>query len=113
MKILKKILLIIAFLVAIPLIIALFTKSEYTVEREITINRPNDQVFDYIKHLKNQENYSKWVMMDPGMKREFKGTDGTAGFIYTWDSKKDDVGKGEQKIVRIKDGERIDSELHF
>src|SRR5688572_10445584 len=112
MKIVKKILLVIAILIAIPLIIALFVKKEYKVEREVTINKPKREVFDYVKYLKNQDNYSKWVRMDPNMKKDFRGTDGTVGFVYAWDGNKD-AGKGEQKIKNITEGERVDVEVRF
>lgn len=112
MIILKKVLLVIAIIIAIPLIIALFVKKEYSVEREIIINKPKQEVFDYVKHLKNQDNYSKWVRTDPNMKKDFRGTDGTVGFVYAWDGN-DDAGKGEQEIKNITEGERVDVEVRF
>jgi hypothetical protein len=112
MKTLKKILLVVLIIVAIPLIIALFVKKEYNVEREITVNKPKQEVFDYVRHLKNQDHYSKWVMMDPAMKKDFRGTDGTVGFVYAWDGN-DDAGKGEQEIKSITQGERVDVEVRF
>jgi len=112
MKILKKIVLVILILIAIPLIIALFVKKEYAIEREVTINRPKEVVFDYVRHLKNQDNYNKWVMIDPAMKKDFKGTDGTVGFVYAWDGNKQ-AGKGEQEITKITEGERVDVEVRF
>jgi hypothetical protein len=113
MKIVKKILIALAIIIAIPLVIAIFTKKDYAVEREITINTPKPEVFEYIKYLKNQDNYSKWALMDPAMKKEYKGTDGTVGFVSAWDSDNKDVGKGEQEIKNIKEGEKIDFELRF
>lgn len=113
MKIVKRILVILAIIIAIPLIIALFVKKEYSVERQVTINKPRQEVFNYVKYLKNQDNFSKWAMMDPGMKKEYRGTDGTVGFVSAWDSEKSDVGKGEQEIKSIKEGEKIDYEIRF
>lgn len=113
MKTVKVILTVLAVIIAVPLITAAFVKKDYSVEREIIINRPVQVVFNYIKYLKNQDNYSKWAAMDPGMKRTYRGTDGTPGFVSAWDSEKDDVGKGEQEIKKITDGERIDYELRF
>jgi len=113
MKILKKILLVIASLIGIILLTALFVKSDYAVERQIVINKPKQAVFDYVKMLKNQNNYSKWATMDPNMKKEFKGTDGTVGFVSAWDSNSKDVGKGEQEIKKIDEGNRIDTEIRF
>lgn len=114
MKIVKRILIVVAILIAIPLILALFTKKDYAVERTIVINKPKQEVFDYVKHIKNQDNFSVWTKLDPGMKKEFRGTDGTVGFVYAWDSKGDQgAGAGEQTITKITDGERVDLGLHF
>ncbi len=112
MKIVKIILLVIVVIIAIPLLIALFSKNEYSVEREIVIHKPKQQVFEYVKIIKNQENYNKWVMADPGMKKELRGTDGTIGFVYAWDGN-DQVGAGEQEIKTIVEGERLETELRF
>jgi uncharacterized protein YndB with AHSA1/START domain len=113
MKLLKKILIALAIIIVIPLVAAFFVKKHYAVEREIIINKPKHLVFDYVRLLKNQDNFSKWATMDPGMKREYKGTDGHVGFVSAWDSKMKDVGKGEQEIKNIVEGERIDYELRF
>lgn len=113
MNILIIILSIIAALVAIPLIIALFVKKEYTVDREIIVNKPKQEVFDYIKYIRNQDYYSKWVMMDPSRKKIFIGTDGTEGFIYGWDSNNKNAGKGEQEIKLIVEGVKIETEIRF
>lgn len=113
MKNLKKILVVLGFIVAIPLVLALFIAKEYSVEEEITIQKPKNEVFNYIKHLKNQDEYSKWAAMDPNMEKTFKGTDGTVGFISAWKSGDEHVGVGEQEITAIKEGERIDYDLRF
>jgi uncharacterized protein YndB with AHSA1/START domain len=110
---LRKILIGIVILIAIPFIAALFVDKDYAVEREIVISRPKAEVFEYIRYLKNQDYFSKWAMMDPNMKKSYTGTDGTVGFVSAWDSDKDDVGKGEQEIVKMEEGERIDYELRF
>jgi len=112
MKLFGKIILVIAIIIAIPLIMAIFMKKEYAVEREITINKPQQEVFNYIKYLKNQDYYSYWVMMDPNMKKEFRGTDGTVGFVYGWDGN-DEAGKGEEEITEITEGVGINVEVRF
>lgn len=113
MNIIKKILLGLLGIIALVLLIALFLPKEYAVEREITINQPKDSVFNYVKYLKNQENFSIWSSKDPAMKKTFTGTDGTVGAIAGWESKVEDVGVGEQEIKKIVEGERIDFELRF
>lgn len=113
MKIFLTILAIIAGLVVLLFIVALFVKKEYEVKREITINRSGAAVFEYIRFLKNQDHYNKWVMADPGVKKTYSGTDGTVGFIYAWDSKDNKVGQGEQEITSIREGKKIDLEVRF
>jgi hypothetical protein len=113
MKIIRRILIGIVGVIALLLVIALFLKKEYAVVREITINKPKAEVFEYIKYLKNQDEYSVWAKMDPAMTKSYRGTDGTVGFVSAWDSKEDNVGKGEQEIIKLTEGERIDMELRF
>ena len=111
MKILKKILIALGIIIAIPLILAVFVKKDYTVVRDITINKPKQEVFNYVKSLKNQSNFSTWTMMDPKMKQTFRGEDGTVGSVSAWESEQ--MGNGEQEIKKITEGERIDTELRF
>lgn len=113
MKFLKKIFFVLLTILILILVVALFVKKDYSVERNISINRNKIEVFEYVKYLKNQDNYSKWAKMDPDMEKYDKGTDGTVGFVSGWKSMKKDVGRGEQEIINITDGERIDYELRF
>jgi uncharacterized protein YndB with AHSA1/START domain len=113
MKILKGILIFLGSIIVLALIIALLVSKDYTIDRNITINKPSEEVFDYIKYLKNQDNFSKWANMDPGMTKTYTGTDGQPGFISAWDSQNDDVRKGEQEILKVTKGERIDYEIRF
>ena len=111
MKALKMILLGIVALIVLVLVIALFVKKDFAVERSITINKPNQEVFDYVKMLKNQKNWSSFSQADPEMKAWHKGTDGTVGAVYGWESKM--MGNGEQVITKIAEGERVDIDMHF
>lgn len=113
MRFLKRVLAVLLVLICIVFIIALFVDDKFAVKREITINKNNKEVFDYIKLLKNQNNFSSWSKKDPKMKKTFKGTDGTVGFISAWESKNKEVGKGEQEITKIVDGKRIEFDLRF
>lgn len=99
-------------IVALLLIVAGFAEKDYAISRDILIHENRDNVFDYIRHLKNQDNYSKWVMVDPAMAKNFRGTDGSPGFVYAWEGNSQ-AGKGEQEIKSIKENERIDIELRF
>lgn len=104
--------LVLAAIIILVLVIALFTRKNYNVQSEVIINVPRQKVFDYIKLLKNQDNFNKWVMVDPNMKKEFRGVDGTVGFIYGWNGNKK-AGEGEQEIKSIAEGRSIDTEIRF
>ena len=106
------ILLVVAGIIALLLIIALFMKRDHYVRREIIINAPRQKVFDYIKLLKNQDKFNKHAMAGPDRTREYKGTDGTVGFIYAWKGNKN-AGEGEKEIKNITEGERIEMEIRF
>ncbi|WP_296618227.1 SRPBCC family protein [Marivirga sp.] len=112
MRLLKIIGLAILGIIVLALIVAGIADKEYAVSREITINAPHQEVFDYVKYLKNQDEFSKWATMDPDMRNTFTGVDGTVGFIAAWESENDDVGVGEQEILSI-DKNRIDYALRF
>jgi hypothetical protein len=103
---------VIAGIIALLFIIALFMKREHYVKREIIIHAPRQRVFDFLKLLKNQENFNQNAMADSDRKKEFKGTDGTVGFIYSWTGNKD-AGEGQKEIKKILDGKSIEIEIRF
>ena len=87
--------------------------KEMIIEKTVSINRDINEVFSYLKQTKNQDNFSEWNMKDPNMKKDYVGSDGTKGFIYSWDSKDKSVGAGSQEITNIVEGSRIDYQLRF
>lgn len=113
MKLLKRLFAVIVALVLLFFIIAIFVDGNYQVEKQITIEKPKTEVFNYIKYLKNQNEYSVWQQMDPKMKKSYIGEDGTVGFVSSWESSNEKVGKGEQEIMAIEEGKRLDFELRF
>jgi hypothetical protein len=112
MNIVVAILCIVAGIIALLLIIALFTKKGYKTHCEIIVNAPLQKVFNYLKHIKNQDSFNKWIMIDPDMKKEFKGIDGAVGFIYSWSGNKE-AGEGEQEIKAVTEGKNIEMEIRF
>lgn len=113
----KKILFIIGGLIALGMIAMLvligFAPTEFGTEREVVVEKPRQEVFDYLKILKNQDTWGPWTKRDPGMKQEYRGKDGEVGFVSAWDSDHEEVGAGEQEIMKIEPGKRIDYLLRF
>jgi hypothetical protein len=53
-------------------------------------------------------------MLDPAMKKEYRGTDGQVGFVYIWDSKTNkNVGSGEQETIKLEQNKSIEYEIRF
>jgi len=83
------------------------------IEKSVIINKSAGVVFDYLRLTGNQDNFSVWNMADPDMNKKHHGTDGTIGFIYSWDSTMKNVGAGEQEITAIEEGKSIDYTIRF
>ncbi|MES2560034.1 MAG: SRPBCC family protein [Bacteroidota bacterium] len=111
MKILKYILFVIIGIVALVLIAAAIMDKSYSLTKEVTINRPAMDVYNYMRMHSNQVEWSAWYKMDTLAKMEITGTDGEVGSAWHWDSEV--TGKGEQKIVALEPGAKIACELHF
>ena len=85
MKIIKKILFAIGILIILVLLTALFIKKDYAVEREIIINKPTSEVYDYVRILRNQNAFSTFAMKDPEMKSVYTGKDGEPESVFAWE----------------------------
>ncbi|BDC97817.1 SRPBCC family protein [Persicobacter psychrovividus] len=110
----KSILIIVLVIIAFPLVTGLFIEKDYAVEKQIKINRPVAEVFDYVVHIKHlQEEWGTWVDKDPNAQHTYTGTDGTVGFTASWKSENPDVGAGTQEITNIIPNERVDIEISF
>lgn len=103
---------IILGLIGLLLLAGLFISKDLQANKEIVINKPVDEVFGFIKYLKNQQLYSKWATLDADMKNEYNGIDGQPGFVNHWVGNKK-VGEGEQEITAIEEGKAIYTDLRF
>lgn len=83
------------------------------IEKTIDISRDSSAVFDFLRITTNQDKFSVWNMGDPNKKTFTRGTDGSVGFVYGWDSTNKNVGAGEQEITRIDEGRGITYDLRF
>lgn len=105
---------IILVLVVLVILAALLIGKEMRISREVTINQKVEKVYEFLLFIGNHKRFSVWMQADPEMKTYTKGTDGTIGFIYAWDSAKNkNVGAGEQEIIRINPLQSIEYELRF
>ncbi len=91
----KKILYVILGLIAVYIILCFAGPSASKVERSAEINAPADKVREKTTDLKFfHDVWSPWTELDPAMKVSYTGEAGKEGASMSWESDKDDVGKG-------------------
>jgi len=99
-------------LVVIVLIMAAFAPSEVSVERSTVILAPRPAVFAHVQTFEKRDAWSPWMKLDPNMKLERIGQDGTVGAISKWEGN-EDVGKGQEQFTLITPNERIENTITF
>lgn len=100
MKILKIALVVILVLVLAVVIAMFVAPTEMHVERSVDINAPKAIVHKHVSSFALMNEWSPWAKLDPNMKSEIIGEDGTVGAINKWEGN-EDVGKGEQEFSMI------------
>jgi len=97
----KKVGYIIFGLLAVYLILCFAGPSSSKVERSGEINAPADKIRKKITDLRFfHDAWSPWTELDPGMKVSYTGEAGQEGASMSWESDKDDVGKGTMTYQR-------------
>lgn len=103
MRLLRKILLILAFiLLLIAAIGLLFFPSHIHLERKIIINQQQKVVYDYVLDLKNWNDWSPWYEVDTAAKYTYAGKTTSVGASLHWDSNVKELGKGSLRITDAK-----------
>jgi hypothetical protein len=112
MKTYQLILLIILGLIGVLLLVAFFMGKAYRVQRSIMIKASPADVYDFVRQLKNQDRFNKWVMVEPQMQKMYTGNDGEIGFIYGWNGSSK-AGEGEQELVSLVANQQVISHIRF
>ncbi len=108
----KKALFIAGMLVLLLVVMHVMAPKNYQVERKIVVTAQIDTVFKSLCSLKEQQVWSPWAEMDTNMKVEYRGVDGEIGSVTHWVGN-EDVGEGEQEIMKIEGNTDIETELRF
>lgn len=106
MKVLKVIGLVLITFVSIALISGLFVNSKYAVEREVTINKPKQEICDYVNQLDDLDNFNVGVKAAPAKQKEFKVQAAAIQSVAACDSI-------NPVVIKKAPGERVDYEIHF
>jgi hypothetical protein len=95
---LKRILGLIAVVIVVVLVLALFQPASFRLERTVVINAAPDKIAPLIQDFHNWSQWSPWADMDPNMKTSYSGAASGVGAVYEWEGNSK-VGKGRMEIV--------------
>lgn len=113
MKLLKKIGLGFAGLVALLVAVGFMLPRQVHVERSLVMQAPPAAAFEQVNTLKNWEKWSPWHQIDPKMKLTYEGPEAGAGAKYIWFSDHEKVGNGSLTIKTSEPNKKIVSEMDF
>lgn len=111
MKVLKVLLYILGGAVALILVLGLFAKKSYHIERSLDIKAPQALVGEQISCFKNFPKWSPWQDLDPNMKVTLPETDCQVGSVYAW-AGNDQAGVGKMTITALA-ADHTDMRLDF
>ena len=111
-KVLKIIVVILLLVIAFVLIAGIFVSKTYHLEKDITINAPQEKVWNNVNSLQAMEKWSPWTDIDPNMKISHEGQQGTVGSVYRWEGNRD-AGSGNQTITKLQQPARVETHLNF
>ena len=86
--------------------------KEYDVNRTIVINRSREEVYNFVRQLKNQPYWIPWFKRDPNAVLKYKGDDGKIDSSFYWRGNSR-VGEGVQRIVKTKLGRILETRILF
>lgn len=99
MKVLRRILFLIAAITIIIVSIGFLLPGKVHVERSLIIEASKNNIFNQVNTLKNWENWSPWIHLDPIMQLSYSGPKSGVGATYTWQSMDKNVGDGKITII--------------
>ncbi len=102
---------ILAALFASLFLIAAIMPGKYSIQKTITINAPQQNVFGKVADFNNYRDWNPWQKMEPDAKSTISGTASTKGHRYEWDGKK--IGAGSLTVNELKGTDAIHIDLEF
>ncbi|MBI5070031.1 MAG: SRPBCC family protein [Deltaproteobacteria bacterium] len=109
---LKKVLLVVAAIVAVLVAVIATRPAGYQVERSATVAAPPEVVYAQVADFGRWAQWSPWAKLDPGMKTTLTGAPGSVGHGYAWVGN-DKVGEGRMTITEAAPGSRVAIKLEF
>jgi uncharacterized protein YndB with AHSA1/START domain len=89
---------VVAFGIALVLVLAAMKPDQFRVQRSAAIKAPPDKIFPLINDFKAWTAWSPYENKDPAMKRTYSATTSGKGATYAWDGN-GNVGAGDMLIT--------------
>lgn len=110
----KRILVLVAVLVAVVLAYTAFQPNTYSVTRTSQpIKATPAEVFAQIQDFHNWGQWSPWHQLDPNMKQTYDGPLNGTGAVYSWESPQEGVGSGRMEILAVTAPSDVKIKLDF
>jgi hypothetical protein len=109
---LKKILAILAAIIAVILLLATTKPDSFQIQRSASYRASPDSIWPYLDDFHNWPAWSPWEKMDPAMTRTYSGAPSGVGAVYAWSGNKK-VGTGQMKITGAEPDSSLTIALDF
>lgn len=111
MKALKIILIIVGVLVALILIVPLFSPATAEVSAEIDIATEPSRIFPAVASYTDRQAWDPWVTQDSTARVTIRSESGYVGSTYAWDGER--LGTGKMEVISVTENQHIESSLWF
>ena len=100
-------------IIVLFLLVAAFAGTAWSYKKSILIQATPDKVWSNIGTLHAINQWNPWMDLDPTMKVQYSGTDGTPGASFSWDSPVKNAGAGSQTILEVRDRREVATRVDF
>ena len=107
----KKIALGIALVVAIAAVGIALQPSAFVVERTVSIDAPAARIYPRIASVREMDEWSPWVKMDPQMQTVYDGPDSGVGSRSSWEGPQ--MGKGRLTVTAVDPTAAVEMKLEM
>ncbi len=109
---LKRILLVLVAIVALFAAYVATRPDDYRIERSVLVRADAGKIYPLVAAFPKWDQWSPWAKLDPAMKVEFGGQEGTLGSTYSWKGN-DKVGVGKMTVTGLLKDRIVDVKLDF
>ena len=113
MKLLRRLVYVVAAALAVLLTIGLLLPDSAHVERSVTTSASPQTVYGLVDGYARFNEWSPWADLDPATRYTYSGPPTGVGARLEWRSDKPEVGSGSQEIVAVEPGRRVTTKLDF